>query len=404
VPPENIDYSGFGFRVTATDTRTRARLGCLTTPHGQLMTPAFIFCATKAAIRAASPRDLKSANVEMILANTYHLLVQPGPDLVAKAGGLHQFMGWSGPLLTDSGGFQIFSLGSGVGGSEIKNNRSGSGNVRTNKLLLKLDEEGAVFRSPKDGAKHILTPESVINIQRKLGPDIAVVLDECTPVNVERKYTEKSLNLTHKWAKRSLAEFDRYHDGTQALYGVVQGGVYKDLRCEGAEFIASLPFFGQAVGGCLGEHKEAMYEIIEYSMGPLSAAARGRPTHLLGIGGVRDIWEGVGMGIDTFDCVTPTRIARHGWALKKTAERFRINIRNSRFREDQRPLESDCSCYTCMNFSRSYIHHLIKANEILGLQLLTQHNIAFMNRLMEVIRTSISQGKFLEVKKEWLRN
>ena len=404
MPPENIDYSGFGFRVTATDKRTRARLGCLTTPHGQLMTPAFIFCATKAAIRAASPRDLKSANVEMILANTYHLLVQPGPDLVAKAGGLHQFMGWSGPLLTDSGGFQIFSLGSGVGGSEIKNNRSGSGNVRTNKLLLKLDEEGAVFRSPKDGAKHILTPESVINIQRKLGPDIAVVLDECTPVNVERKYTEKSLNLTHKWAKRSLAEFDRYHDGTQALYGVVQGGVYKDLRHEGSEFIASLPFFGQAVGGCLGEHKESMYEIIEYSMGPLSAAARGRPTHLLGIGGVRDIWEGVSMGIDTFDCVTPTRIARHGWALKKTAERFRINIRNSRFREDQRPLESDCSCYTCMNFSRSYIHHLIKANEILGLQLLTQHNIAFMNRLMEAIRTSISQGKFLEVKKEWLRN
>ena len=404
MPPENIDYSGFDFRVTATDKHTRARLGCLTTPHGQLMTPAFIFCATKAAIRAASPRDLKSANVEMILANTYHLLVQPGPDLVAKAGGLHQFMGWSGPLLTDSGGFQIFSLGSGVGGSEIKNNRSGSGNVLTNKLLLKLDEEGAVFRSPKDGAKHTLTPESVINIQRKLGPDIAVVLDECTPANVERKYTEKSLNLTHRWAKRSLSEFDRYHDGTQALYGVVQGGVYKDLRHEGSEFIASLPFFGQAVGGCLGEHKESMYEIIEYSMGPLSAAARGRPTHLLGIGGVRDIWEGVSMGIDTFDCVTPTRIARHGWALKKTAERFRINIRNSRFREDQRPLESDCSCYTCMNFSRSYIHHLIKANEILGLQLLTQHNIAFMNRLMEAIRTSISQGKFLEVKKEWLRN
>ena len=401
--PAIIDYSGFGFRVTATDKHTRARLGHLTTPHGHLITPAFIFCATKAAIRAASPRDLKSANVEMILANTYHLLVQPGPDLVAKAGGLHKFMGWDGPLLTDSGGFQIFSLGRGVSSSEIKSNKSGSGNVRTNKLLLKLDEEGAVFRSPKDGAKHKLTPESVINIQRQLGPDIAVVLDECTPANVERKYTEKSLNLTHKWAKRSLDEFDRYHDGTQALYGVVQGGVYKDLRREGAEFIASLPFFGQAVGGCLGEHKEAMYEIIEYSMGPLSAASRARPTHLLGIGGVRDIWEGVGMGIDTFDCVTPTRIARHGWALKKTAEKFRINIRNARFREDQRPLESDCSCYTCMNFSRSYIHHLLKANEILGLQLLTQHNIAFMNRLMEAVRTSISQGKFLEVKKEWLR-
>ena len=402
--PENIDYSGFGFRVTATDEYTRARLGHLTTPHGRLMTPAFIFCATKAAIRAASPRDLKSANVEMILANTYHLLIQPGPELVARSGGLHKFMGWNGPLLTDSGGFQIFSLGSGVNSSEIKSNRSRSGNVRTNKLLLKLDEEGAVFRSPKDGAQHTLTPESVINIQRKLGPDIAVVLDECTPANVERKYTEKSLNLTHRWAKRSLAEFDRHHDGTQALYGVVQGGVYKDLRREGAEFVASLPFFGQAVGGCLGDHKEAMYEIIEYSMDPLAAITRARPTHLLGIGGVRDIWEGVGMGIDTFDCVAPTRIARHGWALKKKAEKFRINIRNARFREDQRPLENDCSCYTCMNFSRSYIHHLLKANEILGLQLLTQHNITFMTRLMETIRTAISQGKFLKVKREWLRN
>ena len=312
VSPDKINYSGFDFKVEVRDSKTRAKLGCLTTPHGQVMTPAFIFCATKGAIRAASPRDLELANVEMILANTYHLLVQPGPEIVAKAGGLHRFMGWSGPLLTDSGGFQIFSLGAGVNSSEVKSNRIGAGNVKKNKLLLKLDDEGAVFRSFKDGKKYTLTPESAISIQRQLRPDIAVVLDECTPANVERKYTEDSLNLTHRWAKRSLSEFERHHDGTQALYGIVQGGVYQDLRREGAEFVASLPFFGQAVGGCLGEHREAMYEIIEYSMAPLSAVKQVRPTHLLGIGGVQDIWEGVGMGVDTFDCVTPTRIARHG--------------------------------------------------------------------------------------------
>ena len=243
VSPDKINYSGFDFKVEVRDSKTRAKLGCLTTPHGQVMTPAFIFIATKGAIRAASPRDLELANVEMILANTYHLLVQPGPEIVAKAGGLQGFMGWSGPLLTDSGGFQIFSLGAGVNSSEVKSNRIGAGNVKKNKLLLKLDDEGAVCFAHLRMGKYTLTPESAISIQRQLRPDIAVVLDECTPANVERKYTEDSLNLTHRWAKRSLSEFERHHDGTQALYGIVQGGVYQDLRREGAEFVASLPFW-----------------------------------------------------------------------------------------------------------------------------------------------------------------
>jgi queuine tRNA-ribosyltransferase len=231
-----------------------------------------------------------------------------------------------------------------------------------------------------------------------------VVLDECTPVHVDRDYTENSLKLTHHWAERSLAEFARHHDGTQALYGVIQGGIYEDLRREGAEFIASKPFFGHAVGGCLGDHKDAMYGIVDYAMAPLMVAAPDRPVHLLGIGGVRDIWEGVSMGIDTFDCVTPTRIARHGWALKRDAQGFRINLRNARFREDNEPLDSACDCYACQNFSRGYIHHLFKADEMLGLQLLTLHNIAFMVRLMATIRSALLRGCFEAEKREWLRD
>jgi queuine tRNA-ribosyltransferase len=401
--PETLDYPGFGFDILGRDAdaggTSRARLGRLTTPHGDLLTPGFIFCATKAAIRGASSRDLRAADVEMVLANTYHLLIQPGPDVVEKLGGLHKFMGWDGPMLTDSGGFQIFSLGQGTESSEIKGSRAD----KRNPLLLKLDDEGAVFRSPRDGSKHTLTPESSIRIQRQLRPDLAVVLDECTPVHVERPYTENSLCLTHRWAERSLAEFARHHDGTQALYGVVQGGIYEDLRREGADFIASLPFFGHAVGGCLGDHKDAMYDIVEYAMAPLAAgAAPERPVHLLGIGGVHDIWEGVGMGIDTFDCVTPTRIARHGWALKRHEEGFRINLKNARFREDQQPLDESCDCYACRNFSRGYIHHLLKAGEILGLQLLTQHNIRFMVRMMAEIRSALLRGTFSEAKRDWL--
>jgi queuine tRNA-ribosyltransferase len=302
------DYPGFGFEIVARDEASRARLGRLQTPHGTIMTPAFIFCATKGAVKAAGPSELADANADIILANTYHLLIQPGPDLVARMGGLHKFMAWSGPMLTDSGGFQIFSLGAGTEAEEVKGNRPD----KRNPLLTELTDEGATFRSPRDGAYHHLTPEKSIDIQRKLGADLIVVLDECTPFHVDRDYTARSLEMTHRWADRSLAEFERHHDGRQALYGVIQGGIYEDLRREGAEFVASRPFFGHAVGGCLGAHKDQMYDIVDYATRPL--AAYERPIHLLGIGGMRDIWEGVALGIDTFDCVTPTRIARHGWA------------------------------------------------------------------------------------------
>ncbi len=390
------EYPGFGFEVLEAAPNGRARLGRLETPHGSLHTPAFIFCATKGAIKAAAPADLEAADVDIILANTYHMLLQPGPDLVAEMGGLHRFMGWDGPMLTDSGGFQIFSLGAGGAADEIKSSgsRAGSGT-----LLQKLTEEGAIFRSPRDGAYHTLTPESSIRIQHKLGADLVVVLDECTPYHVDRDYTAGSLAMTHRWAARSLEEFARQNDGRQALYGVVQGGIYEDLRREGAEYISGQPFFGHAVGGCLGAQEEQMYDVVEYSMAGLR---RDRPVHLLGIGGVRDIWEGVEMGVDTFDCVTPTRIARHGWALAREADGFRLNLRNARFKSDPAPLEEDCDCAACRRFGRAYVHHLLKANEILGLHLLTVHNIRFMTRLMATIRASLLAGRFAETKAAWL--
>jgi queuine tRNA-ribosyltransferase len=390
------DYPGFNFEVLAEDAGSRARLGRLQTPHGNLLTPAFIFCATKGAIKAAGPHDLKAANADIILGNTYHLMIQPGAERIERLGGLHAFTGWNGPMLTDSGGFQIFSLGQGTDAEEIK----GSRHEKRTPLLTKLSEEGATFRSPRDGAYHTLTPESSIQIQRQLGADMVVVLDECTPFNVDRDYTARSLEMTHRWADRSLAEFDRLHDGKQALYGVVQGGIYEDLRREGAEFLNSRPFFGHAVGGCLGAHKDQMYDIVDYATRPL-APAKPKPIHLLGIGGINDIWEGVALGIDTFDCVTPTRIARHGWALARTADNHRHNLRNARFAEDTDPLDPECGCPACSEFTRAYVHHLLKAGEIFGIQLLTMHNMAFMTRLMATIRSALLADRFDEARKAW---
>jgi queuine tRNA-ribosyltransferase len=389
------DYPGFGFDITARDPASRARAGRLHTPHGTISTPAFIFCATKGAIKAAGVDQLAAVDAEIILANTYHMMIQPGADLVESMGGLHRFTGWDGPMLTDSGGFQIFSLGQGSDVKEIKNSRTGE---RT-PLLTKLHEDGATFRSPRDGAYHTLTPESSIDIQRQLGADMIVVLDECTPFHVDRDYTARSLAMTHRWGDRSLAEFERGHDGRQALYGVIQGGIYRDLRQEGADFVASRPFFGYAVGGCLGDHGDQLFEIVDHATGGLTDD---RPIHLLGIGGVRDIWEGVARGIDTFDCVTPTRIARHGWALNGDAAKHRINLRNARFRDDKEPLEATCTCPACRRHSRAYIHHLLKAGEILAIQLLTVHNMAFMTRLMATVRAALLSGRFEEARTQWL--
>jgi len=395
----------FKFDIHFQLAHSKARLGKLTTPHGVVETPAFIFCATKAAIKGATPQSMLKENTQIILANTYHLMLQPGPELMQKMGGLHKFMGWDGPMLTDSGGFQIFSLGHGSVAEEVKGNR---GSTRP-KSLLKINEEGATFKSYIDGKMHLLTPEYSIQIQRALGADLIVVLDECTPFHVDKSYTERSMHLSHRWAERSLREFERGPSGIQALYGITQGGVYPDLRKISADFVNSLPFFGHAVGGSLGANKVQMEEVVQMAMESLDPT---RPVHLLGIGGISDIFYGVQQGVDTFDCVHPTRLARHGGALvppsvwenlgENPKGREHINLRNARFREDVRPIDESCGCETCKTFSRGYLHHLLKAGELLVMQALTLHNVHFMNRLLTSIRKAISEDRLGHEKKNWI--
>jgi queuine tRNA-ribosyltransferase len=400
-------YPNFSFEITARDPKSRARIGSLKTPHGTIQTPNFIFCATKATLKGVTMEQTVTTGAQIILANTYHLMLQPGHKLVAKHGGLHKFMGWNGPMLTDSGGFQIFSLGHGSVASEIKGKRQ-----FTSRTPVKITEEGARFQSYIDGKPIMLTPELSIQVQRGLGADLILVLDECTPYHVDKTYTARSMEMSHRWAIRSLAEFNREDNGSQALYGIVQGGIYDDLRRISADFVAQTPFFGQAVGGSLGASKEQMHEVVGICAQYL---APDRPTHLLGIGGISDIWNGVELGMDTFDCTHPTRIARHGGALIHPSEndedlssiahsngREHLNLKNARFKEDLSPIDKNCPCYCCQNFSRAYLQHLMKAKELLVGQLLTIHNLTFMNRFALHIRESIQNGTFAEAKRAWM--
>jgi queuine tRNA-ribosyltransferase len=391
---------GFAFNYKIPHTNTRARLGQIHTPHGVIETPAFIFCATKGAIKGLTPHQMQDAGTQIMLSNTYHMMLQPGARTVAELGGLHKMMGWSGPLLTDSGGYQIFSLGHGSVSDEIKGRRM-QGQPR-NRTLLNISENGATFRSYLDGTLHTLTPERSMRVQKALGADLVLVLDECTPFNVSKDYTARSMEMSHRWALRSLMEFKRITDGLQRLYGIVQGGVHEGLRDESVDFLNRNRFFGHAIGGSLGSDKEQMHYIVSYTAKKLDPA---RPIHLLGIGGIRDIFWGVEHGIDTFDCVHPTRLARHGGALIKGGDidgKEHINLRNGRFKNESLPVEENCDCYTCSNFSRGYLHHLLKAGELVALTLLTIHNVRFMNRCMHAIRGAISKGNLQEVAKVWL--
>lgn len=398
-----LQYDSFKFSYGQVNSHSRARLGVLETPHGILETPAFIFCATKAAIKGATPEQMKEAGTQIILANTYHLMLQPGGDVLERAGGIHKFMGWDGPMLTDSGGFQIFSLGHGSVASEIKGRRSG----QRRKTLVKITEEGAQFKSYIDGRSYCLTPERSIQIQRQIGADLVVVLDECTPFHVDKRYTEVSMALSHRWALRSLAEFKQGDTGKQALYGIIQGGVYPDLRRVSADFVNETDFFGHAVGGSLGADKNQMEDVVKTTMGYLRPD---RPVHLLGIGGIRDIFSGVEEGIDTFDCVHPTRLARHGgalvmahhWQAQDGDGREHINLRNTQYKEDSRPIDETCPCRTCKTFSRAYLHHLLKANELIVMHALTIHNVTYMNRLMASIRRALAQDTLAEERKRWI--
>lgn len=389
-------YPRFKFEIKATC--GGARCGRIVTPHGVIETPAFIFCATKGAMKSVTMQQMREAGAEIVLSNTYHLFLQPGPELVAQHGGLHGFMNWDRPILTDSGGFQIFSLGHGGVANEIKGRR----NTTIPKTLLKIREEGATFRSYVNGQIYHLTPEKSIEIQQKLGSDIALVLDECTPFHSSRLYTERSMERSHRWEQRSLSYFVEHNEKKQALYGIIQGGIYEDLRERSGAFVAEQPFFGQAIGGSLGGEKSQMHDIVRMTCRYMD---RSRPTHLLGIGGISDIWNGVANGIDTFDCVHPTRLARHGGALIEPeavdGKEF-FNLKNAQFAGDLSPIDEHCTCYCCQHFTRAYLHYLFKAREFLGGQLLTIHNVAFMARLARRIRDSIQNGDFVEKAHRWI--
>lgn len=385
----------FAFDITHRDPNSYARLGRLTTPHGTIETPNFIFCGTKASVKGLSPQQLRDAKSDIILSNTYHLMLSPGPELVAEMGGLHKFMGWDGPMFTDSGGFQIFSLGYGSVADEIK----GRGQRHRKKTILKISEEGAAFQSYLDGKKFFLTPEGSIDIQRKLGADLIVQLDECTPFHVDREYTAKSMEMSMRWGDRSLAEWKRHDDGKQRMYGIVQGGVYEDLRKISCEWTRDSDFFATAIGGSLGSDKQQMYDVVAMCSPHIHPD---RPVHLLGIGSFIDVFTNVRSGMDTFDCVSPTRIARHGWALVKGAPKERMNLRNAQYMKDQDPVDSTCDCYTCKNHSRGYIHHLFRTGEGLGMMLLSIHNVATMNRLMRAVRAAIGSNTLDQVQKEWV--
>ncbi len=394
----------FKYRTQKSDSSvSRARVGEIHTPHGVIETPNFIFCATKASLKGLFPGQIKEAGSQIILSNTYHLMLRPGADLIEKMGGLHKFMGWDGPMLTDSGGFQVFSLGNGSVASEIKGNR---GDPNRPKTLSKITEEGAYFKSYVNGESVFLSPEKSIEVQTKLGADLILVLDECTPFNVDKTYTADSMRLSHRWARRSLAEFNRLSGGRQALYGIIQGGVYEDLRRESIDYVNNTDFFGHTIGGSLGATKQQMQDIVDLNT---SYLRRDRPIHLLGIGGASDIFHGVLSGVDTFDCVHPTRLARHGGALIKGGNinsngiwKEHINLLNGLHKDAEEAIEPNCPCYTCQNFSRSYLHNLFKTGELLAFSAVTLHNVAYMNRLMADIREAIKNNNLLATRKEWI--
>jgi len=353
----------FEFGIVATDAGTGARVGHFHTPHGILHTPIFAPVGTQATVKALRPLDLQQLGAEMILSNTYHLYLRPGDDLIRELGGLHSFMGWDGPILTDSGGFQVFSL------SDSR----------------KIDAEGVTFRSHIDGTQHRFTPEKSIAIQENLGADIIMAFDECPPPD-DHDYVKESLARTHSWAFRCRQAQLR---DDQALFGIVQGGVFPDLREESARFLMDLDFPGYAIGGLsVGESKAKMYAMLDV-LNPI--LPKEKPRYLMGVGTAEDLVNGVLRGIDIFDCVLPSRLARHGTAMVKGA---RLNLTNARFKRDPLPLDESCTCYTCSHFSRAYLRHLVKANEILGHVLLTSHNIHFLISLMENMRQAIVDGSF----------
>lgn len=431
------------FKVIQTD--NRARVGELMTSHGKVSTPVFLPVGTQASVKALDSLDLMNLNSEMILANTYHLYLRPGSKTMAKLGGLHRFMNWEKPILTDSGGFQVFSLGFGIEHEvgkivslygenlikgELMESTKNTSEVIVRTKLCKIDEEGPTFQSHLDGTVHFFSPEISVKTQIELGADFIVALDECTSPLHDYDYTKTSMERSHRWEKRSLEHLNKLSvsdnqspttnnqppktSSDPGMFGVIQGGPFEDLRVNSAKFVSQNNFFGVGIGGALVS-KEKMHQILDWihpHMDPL------KPRHLLGVGTIDDIFNGVERGVDIFDCIYPTRIARAGLMLYKlragndentvnirkvyNKEKFYYDVTKAVFSDDDNPVDADCSCYTCQHYSRAYVHHLFRSHELLSYRLGTIHNLHFMLRLMENIRIAILEKRFDKLRQEWL--
>jgi queuine tRNA-ribosyltransferase len=393
--------------IEARDGASLARAGTLHTAHGDVRTPAFVPLATKATVKGLLAEEVAALGYDMVLGNTFHLLLSPGPELIERLGGLGPFMGWERPTITDSGGFQVFSMGHGTVADEIKARPSrggrggrGAGADRVPPTpILAIEEAGVRFRSYVDGRERFLSPEGSMAVQTALRSDVALVFDECTPFHVDRAYTERSTERTHRWLERCLAWHAEHGPPGQLVYGIVQGGVYEDLRRASARAVADSGCDGVAIGGSLGADKAQMYEVVSYATRELGGAREALPRHLLGIGEVDDLIAGVELGIDTFDCAMPTRLGRHGTALvPDPANRWRLDLVKGRWRESEEPLMEGCPCHACTRgLSRAYLSYLARAGELTAQRLLTLHNLAFLARLMADLRGALLAGRLPEV-------
>ena len=382
---------------------TLARAGVIETPHGKIETPAFIVVGTKATVKALTPEQVKDLGAQAVLANTYHLYIEPGDEIIRDAGGLGKFMHWEGPTFTDSGGFQVFSLGTAfgknitkLGGLAFKEAKPPSEENGTHGALAKVDEEGVTFRSYKDGSTHRFTPERSIEIQHNLGADIIFAFDECTSPSAPHEEQKRSLERTHRWAQRSLAEHERLSGKphTQALFGIVQGGRFQDLREESARTIGAQEFDGFGIGGSFT--KEDIGTAVSWVNAILPEE---KPRHLLGIGDPIDLFLGVENGVDTFDCVAPTRMGRNGGLYTKAGK---ININNAKYIRDLAPIEDGCGCYACAHFTRAYLAHLFRAEEMLAATLASIHNLYFIVNTVKRIRASLLDDSFFKLKEDFV--
>ena len=376
------------FEISARDGDARA--GVVETLHGPVRTPAFVPLATSATVKSLHASEVAELGYDMVLGNTFHLFIQPGAELITELGGLHEFMGWRRPIITDSGGYQVFSMGHGSVAEEIKRRRD-----RRQSMVISIQEEGVRFRSYADGRERFMGPETSMEVQAALGSDIALAFDECTPFHVERDYTARSMERTHRWLDRCVTWHREHGPPGQLLYGIVQGGVYEDLRAQSTAYVAGSGVQGIAIGGSLGQSKEQIREVVGWSLRELPEAP---PRHLLGIGDVDDLVHAVGAGIDTFDCATPTRLARHGTALvHDPANRWRLDLGKAVHRTSPEPIDAGCDCPACREHTRAYLHYLIRAGELTAKRLITLHNLTFMERLMRELREAVAAGELAAV-------